>query len=164
VQGSKSHNTQVGAILYQALMAIMSEEEQVGLHEDEENADGLPAAGAMPEMSKAQDVQQLLLLAKVPTFVCLVLVSHHPIRPWDRRGTLMPPLYPHRLEQDARGKQDGELGQNEHPQLASWQQCGLCALEALLVLRRADGHSAEQVAQAQGTLLRLSATLMAPDK
>ena len=86
-------------------MAIMSEEEQVGLHEDEENADGLPAAGAMPEMSKAQDVQQLLLLAKVPTFVCLVLVSHHPIRPWDRRGTLMPPLYPHRLEQAARGKQ-----------------------------------------------------------
>jgi hypothetical protein len=56
------------------------------------------------------------------------------------------------------------MGQGDHAQLASWQWCGLDALEALLLLRRADGHSAEQVAKAKDTLLHLAATLMAPDR
>jgi hypothetical protein len=59
VRLSSSCNTRVGAILYQALVQVMSEEEQVGLHEDAENA--------------AHDAQQLFLLVKVPisTFKCL---------------------------------------------------------------------------------------------
>lgn len=41
----------------------MSEEEQVGLHQDAENADGIETEG---DAAKAHDAQQLFLLVKVP--------------------------------------------------------------------------------------------------
>ena len=55
----------------------MSEEEQVGMHQDAENADGIETEG---DAAKAHDAQQLFLLVKVPNLyvqVPLVLVPHH---------------------------------------------------------------------------------------